>query len=73
MAEQYIESIIIRQDNRPETETPLLEDDDCDALFKFNGVIELKQILKSVQNATHNRHDYVFKIVSINKLKKKVN
>ena len=70
MPEQYLESIIIRQDNRPETETPLLEDDDCDALFEFEGVVKLKQILKSVTNATHNRQDYVFKIVSIDKLTK---
>jgi len=70
MAEEYIESILIRQDNRPEATVPMLEDDDCDALFEFEGVIRLKQILKSVQNATHNRHDYVFEIVSIDKLEK---
>lgn len=70
MVEEYVESIIIRQDNRPETETPMFEDVDCDALFEFEGVIKLKQILKSVTNATHNRQDYVFNIVSINKLKK---
>ena len=68
--EQYAESIIIRQDNRPHTDTPLMEDDDCDALFEFEGVVKLKQILKSVTNATHNRHDYVFEIVSIDKLEK---
>lgn len=68
--EEYIESIIIRQDNRPEAETPMFVDNDCDALFEFEGVIKLKQILKSIQNATHNRHDYVFEIVSINKLEK---
>lgn len=70
MSEGYIESVIIRQDNRPESETPLLDDDDCDALFEFEGVIKLKQILKSVQNATHNRHSYVFELVSIDKLEK---
>ena len=70
MAEEYVESIIIRQDNRPETETPLLEDGDCDALFEFEGIIKLEQILKSVTNATHNRHDYVFKLVSVDKLEK---
>ena len=70
MAEEYIESIIMRQDNRPESTTPMLEDDDCDALFEFEGVVKLKQILKSVQNAVHNRHDYVFEIVSIDKLEK---
>ena len=70
MAEEYVESIIIRQDNRPETETPLLDDDDCDALFEFEGIVQLKQILKSVTNATHNRQDYVFNIVSVGKLEK---
>ena len=70
MAEEYVESIIIRQDNRPETETPLLDDDDCDAIFEFEGIIQLKQILKSVTNATHNRQDYVFNIVSVGKLEK---
>ena len=72
MAEEYIESIIIRQDNRPETETPLLEDTDCDAEFEFEGTVKLKQILKSVQNATHNRHDYVFKVISLDKLEKQI-
>jgi hypothetical protein len=66
--EQYIESIIIRQDSRPETETPFCVDAQCDSLFKFKGVIQLKQILKSIQNATHNRHDYIFNIVSIDEL-----
>lgn len=70
MPEEYVESIIMRQDNRPETETPMFEDNDCDALFEFEGVVKLKQIVKSIQNATHNRHDYVFKIVSIKKLEK---
>ena len=70
MPEEYVESIIIRQDNRPETETPLLDDDDCDALFEFEGIVQLKQILKSVTNATHNRQDYVFNIVSVGKLEK---
>ena len=70
MPEEYVESIIIRQDNRPETETPLLDDGDCDALFEFEGVVQLKQILKSVTNATHNRQDYVFNIVSLDKLEK---
>ena len=70
MVEKYVESILIRQDNRPATETPLIEDDDCDALFEFEGVIQLKQVLKSVTNATHNRNDYVFEVVSIDKLQK---
>jgi len=66
--EQYVESIIIRQDNRPESETPLFGDVQCDALFEFEGVIQLKQIIKAVQNNTHNKHDYVFRIISIDKL-----
>ena len=70
--EKYIESIIIRQDNRPEADAPSLEDDDCDAVFDFRAQIQLKQINKAVQNSTHNRHDYVFKIVSISKLQKEV-
>ncbi len=28
----------------------------------------LKQIVKSVQNATHNTHSYIFKIENIEKL-----
>lgn len=67
--EQYIENIIIRQDN-VESDTPMLPDDDCDDVFEFEGTMQLKQINKSVQNASHNRHDYVFKIVSITKLQK---
>ena len=70
MADKYTESIIIRQDNRPETETPLFENGDCDALFEFDGTVQLKQILKSVTNAAHNRQDYVFNIVSIDTLEK---
>ena len=72
MAEEYIESIIIRQDNRPETEVPMFEDGDCDVVFEFEGTIRLKQILKSVQNVSHNRHNYVFEIVSIDKLQPEV-
>lgn len=68
--EKYIESIIIRQDNVDNGDTPMFTDDDCDELFKFEGVIQLVQIAKSVQNKFHNRHDYVFKIVEIDKLKK---
>lgn len=68
MAEKYIESIIIRQDNRPESETPLFNDEDCDKAYKFDGHIQLKQIIKSVQNASHNRHDYVFVITDVQDL-----
>lgn len=71
MAEEYIESVLIRQDN-VEVEEPSFEDVDCDAIYVFEGKIKLIQILKSVQNATHNRHDYVFKIVSINEIEKEV-
>ena len=67
--EKYIESILIRQDNMPETVSPILEDTDVDKLFEFEGIVQLRQILKSITNATHNRQDYVFKIVSIDKLK----
>lgn len=70
MPESYIESIIIRMDNVDSGYTPMLNDDDIDELFEFEGVLELKQIVKSVQNKTHNRHDYVFKINSIAKLEK---
>ena len=68
--EMYIESMIVRSDNRPEVDEPSLSDDDCDAVFDFRAQIQLKQINKAVQNSTHNRHDYVFKIVSIKKLQK---
>ena len=46
-------------------------DEQCDVEFEFKGTIKLTQILKSVQNATHNRHDYVFKIVEIEDIKEK--
>lgn len=72
MPEEYIESIIMRQDNRPETETPLFVDDDCDKEYLFEGIVNLKQILKSVQNSTHNRHDYVFEIVDVDKIQEVV-
>lgn len=67
MAEQYIENIIIRRDGF-QTDIPSLTDDQCDATFEFEGRLQLKQIIKSVQNATHNRHDYVFTITQIKKL-----
>ena len=70
MAEEYRESILIRQDNEPDVFTPSFVDTDVDAEFIFKGTIKLVQILKSVQNAVHNRHDYVFKIVNIKKIKK---
>lgn len=70
MAEEYVESILIRQDNNPHTPTPMFENNDLDDLFEFEGILQLKQIEKSIQNAVHNRHTYVFKIVSIDKLQK---
>lgn len=70
MAEEYIESILIRDDNRPEVEMPTFIDDDCDEIFEFEGTVELTQIAKSVQNKFHNRHDYIFKIVKITRLEK---
>ena len=68
--EDYIERLIIRQDHRPEVGEPSFEDEDCDSEFEFDGVLVLKQIIKSIQNATHNRHDYVFNIKEIRELKK---
>lgn len=70
MAEQYIESIIIRSDNRPHVSEPMFQDADVDAVYEFEGKIQLVQILKSIQNVQHNKHDYVFKIVSIDKIQK---
>ena len=72
MAEQYIESIIVRDDNRPHVEEPMFDDTDVDAVFEFEGTIKLIQILKSVQNVQHNRHQYVFKIENITKLQKEI-
>lgn len=68
--EKFIESIIIRQDNvhLPEGELPTFNDNQCDKVFEFEGKIILKQIIKSVQNVSHNRHDYVFVIDSIDKI-----
>ena len=68
--EQYIESMIIRQDgvHLPEGDTPTFTDEQCDRQFELECVVELKQIIKSVQNRTHNRHDYVFVIKSITKI-----
>ena len=70
MAEKYIESILIRDDNRVEVEIPTFSDNDCDELFEFKGTIKLVQIAKSVQNKFHNRHDYIFKIIEIEKLER---
>ncbi len=70
MAEQYIETVIIRQDHRPEVETPTFADEDVEAIFEFEGAIKLTQILKSIQNAVHNQHQYVFELVNISKIQK---
>ena len=72
MAEQYIESLIIRDDNRPHVEEPMFGDTDVDAVFELEGTIKLTQILKSVQNVQHNRHQYIFKIENITKLQKEI-
>ena len=70
MAEEYIESIIIRQDNKPEVLEPSFCDNCVDEEYEFDGVLVLKQIVKSVQNKFHNRHDYVFHIKEIRELKR---
>ena len=68
--EKYIESIIIRQDNIEIDAPPSFQDADVDGIYEFEGTIKLKQIIKSVQNAVHNRHDYVFEIVDVAKIQK---
>lgn len=68
--ENYIESILIRQDNVDNGDTSAFSDEDCDELFEFKGTVKLVQIAKSVQNKFHNRHDYIFKIESIEKLER---
>jgi len=69
MAENYIEKIIIRQDSRPDVQTPTFNDIDIDEIYEFEGLLILKQIIKSVRNKEHNSHDYVFVVDSISKLK----
>lgn len=68
MVEEYVERIIIRQDKRPEVETPSFNDDGVDEVYEFEGLVTLKQIIKSVRNKTHNSHDYVFHVDKITKL-----
>ena len=71
MPEEYIEKIIVRQDDRPHAiGVPSFLDTDVESEFEFEGKLKLVQIIKSVQNAVYNTHDYVFKVVSIDKLKK---
>jgi len=67
--EEYIERLIIRQDKRPEVAEPTFCDNCLDREYEFEGVLKLVQILKSVQNTTHNQHDYVFHVVRIDKFK----
>ena len=68
--EKYIESIIIRKDNQPEVNISTFVNEDVDATFEFEGKIKLTSIQKSIQNALHNRHTYVFEISSIDKMQK---
>lgn len=70
MAEKYIETILIRQNERPEVETPTFADTDADGIFKFEGTIKLVKINKTVQNAVHNQHDYIFTVESIIELER---
>jgi len=72
MPMQYIERIIIRQDSRPDTETPLFNEDQVEELFEFEGLLILKHIIKAVQSKTHSTNDYVFVIDTITKLKQEV-
>ena len=70
MAEEYIETILIRQNERPEVTTPTFVDTDVDSVFKFEGTLKLVKINKTVQNAVHNQHDYIFMVESIVELEK---
>ncbi len=70
--EKFIESIIIRKDSQLEVNTPTFSDDDCDAVFEFEGKIKLTSIQKTVQNVSHNQHGYVFEILSIGKMQKEI-
>lgn len=70
MAEQYVETIMIRQDKKPDVSEPSFLDTDVDGIFEFEGTLRLVQIFKSVQNAVHNKHDYIFRIETITKMKK---
>ena len=69
-SERYVESILIRKNFPDHGVEPLFEDNDCDEVFEFEGIIKLVRIVKSVQNKYHNRYDYIFKIVELNKLEK---
>ena len=73
MAEEYVESILIRQDNDIHLPAPSFADSDIDSEFELEAIVKLVQIVKNVQNVIHNKHDYVFKIVSISKIQKENN
>ncbi len=70
MAEKYIETILIRQNERPEVDVPTFADTDVDGIFNFEGTLKLIKINKTVQNAAHNQHDYIFMIESIDEIEK---
>jgi hypothetical protein len=70
VVEEYIESLIIRQDDMSEAVVPSFNDTDIDEDYEIDAVLILKQIIKSVQNKTHNKHDYVFQVKEIRELKK---
>lgn len=69
--EQYVESIIIRQDNNAYIDDPTFVDTDVDKTYDIKVSAKLIQVIKSVQNQNHNKHDYVFKVVEIEKIKEK--
>lgn len=72
MPESYIETISMRLSQMPEVGTPSFADSDCDTVFGFKAKVKLVQIQKNVQNAVHNRHDYVFEIIGIKKIEKEI-
>lgn len=70
MAEEYVEQVIMRQDNKEHATEPMFTGADVDAEFEFEGVVKLIQITNHETNATHNERQYVLKILSIGKLQK---
>ncbi len=72
MPEQYVEQIMIYRDPVDVGEGPLLAgDSDVDAEFTLEATVKLVEIKKSIQNAVHNRHEYLFKIINITELEKR--
>lgn len=69
--EQYVESIIIRQDNNAYIDDPTFVNTDVDKTYDIKVSAKLIQVIKSVQNNFHNKHDYVFKVIEIEKIKEK--